>query len=94
MKEYEKLKAEDDALAAEIKRLETALDRHTKDNREKRKALQDQRTGLSRGMQALSQQIAQGQEVMQDTSTPRSRAASRWRSTPPSGSGTNLKSNR
>jgi hypothetical protein len=44
--DYGKLKADDEKLAGEIKALETALDGHTKDNRDKRKAVQERGNAL------------------------------------------------
>ena len=64
MKQYNKFKADDAALETEIKTLETALDSHTKDNREKRKGLQSRRDILTRAIQALSQNMTQGQRAM------------------------------
>jgi hypothetical protein len=40
---YGKLKAEDETLSTEIKALENAIDYHTVENRDKRKALQGRR---------------------------------------------------
>jgi len=64
MAEFEKLKAEDAKLASEIHGLELAIDSHTKDNRDKRKALQERRTALAKGMQAISQNMQQGQKAL------------------------------
>lgn len=50
--EYTKLKEEDAKLEGEIKMLETAVDAHTKDNRDKLKALQERRNILAKQMQA------------------------------------------
>ncbi len=66
MAQYQKLKDEDAALDAEIKALETALDGHTKDNRDKRKALQERRDNLARTMQVLGQNAAEGQKAMKN----------------------------
>jgi uncharacterized protein YlxW (UPF0749 family) len=41
IEDYGKLQADDEKLEGEIKVLETAIDSHTKDNRDKRKALQE-----------------------------------------------------
>jgi hypothetical protein len=48
VEDYGKLKAEDEKLAGEIKALEIAVDAHTKDNRDKRKALQERRYALAK----------------------------------------------
>ena len=58
--DYSKFKAEDDKLDEEIKTLETAVDSHTKDNRDKRKALQERRATLSQNMQLLGQTVQNG----------------------------------
>jgi hypothetical protein len=42
--DYAKLKKDDEALEAEIKTYENAVDAHTKDNRDKRKGLQERRS--------------------------------------------------
>jgi hypothetical protein len=44
------MKEADEKLAEEIETLENALDSHSKDNRDKRKTLQERRTGLSKRM--------------------------------------------
>ena len=62
--DYTNLKAEDDKLAEEIKALETAVDEHTKDNRDKRKALQERRNGLSKRMQFVLMTHEQGQKSL------------------------------
>jgi hypothetical protein len=61
--DYAKLKTDDDMLAEEIKTLETAVDSHTKDNRHKRKALQERRNALSPQMQAISLAVQEGQKA-------------------------------
>lgn len=60
--EYGKLKSEDERLADEIKQLEGALDSHTKDNRDKRKTLQERRTQLSKQMEVFAEHHAKGQQ--------------------------------
>lgn len=62
--DYTKLKADDDKLAEEIKTLETAVDEHTKDNRDKRKALQERRNGLSKRTQFVLMTHEQGQKTL------------------------------
>ena len=59
--DYGKRKQEDDQLAAEIKTLETAVDSHTKDNRDKRKALQERRNGLAKQVEFLGRTIQEGE---------------------------------
>jgi uncharacterized protein YlxW (UPF0749 family) len=61
--DYGKLKAEDEKLAEEIKALETAADSHTKDNRDKRKALQERRNVLASRMQMIGASVEQGQKA-------------------------------
>jgi uncharacterized protein (DUF3084 family) len=63
--EYQKLQEQDRGIEAEIKALETALDYHTVDNRAKRKELQQRRPALAKAMQALGQNMSQGQQAMQ-----------------------------
>lgn len=63
---YEKLKADDDGLAAEIKASETALDSHTVDKRNKRKELQERRNALARGMKDFGKHVLEGQKAMQN----------------------------
>jgi flagellar capping protein FliD len=59
-----KLQAEDKKLDAEIKALETAVDSHTKDNRDKRKAMQERRNKLAKGMQLLGKNMQDGQQAL------------------------------
>jgi septal ring factor EnvC (AmiA/AmiB activator) len=59
--DYTKLTEEDDKFAAEIKGLETAIDYHTKENRDKRKALQERRNGLTAQKEFLGRTIQEGQ---------------------------------
>ncbi len=65
MAQYQKLKGDDAALLAEITNLSVALNSHTKDNREKRKELQERRVAIGKSMQGLGQNMAQGQQAMQ-----------------------------
>jgi uncharacterized protein YgiM (DUF1202 family) len=62
--EYTKLKEGDTKLEGEIKALETAADSHTKDNRDKRKALQERRNTLAKQMQAVGESHTQGQQAL------------------------------
>jgi DNA anti-recombination protein RmuC len=62
---YQKLQAEDLTLEADSKELASALDAHTVDNREKRKAIQGRRDQLTQQMQATAQSAQQGQKAMQ-----------------------------
>lgn len=48
--EYGKLKVEDRTFQGEIKKLEIALDYHTVENRNKRKALQERRNAIAKTM--------------------------------------------
>ncbi|HEX3861281.1 MAG TPA: OmpH family outer membrane protein [Stellaceae bacterium] len=63
--QYQKLKIDETALDAEIATLAAVLDSHTKDNREKRKELQQRGTALLKAGQALAQNMQQGQNAMQ-----------------------------
>jgi hypothetical protein len=63
--EYQKIKANDDAFAVEIKSLETALDSHTYENRTKRKDLRGKRDGLVKPQNLLAENMRQGQKAMQ-----------------------------
>ena len=76
--DYTGLKQQDDKLAAEIKSLDTAADSHTKNNRDKRKALQEHRVMLTKRMEFLGLAVRNGRRA----STP-STAASRPTSRPP-----------
>jgi hypothetical protein len=60
--DFGKLKSEDERLADEIKQLELAVDSHTKDNRDKRKAIQERRTQLSKQMEILAEHHVKGQQ--------------------------------
>jgi SMC interacting uncharacterized protein involved in chromosome segregation len=64
MAEYTKLQNEDRALAEEIKTLETAMDYHTVENRNKRKTLQERRNQIANAMQAIGQNVQQGQQAL------------------------------
>ena len=61
VEDYTKLKAEDEKLEGEIKALEAAVDYHTVENRGKRKALQERRNTIAKGMKLLTAEIQQGQ---------------------------------
>jgi hypothetical protein len=64
IEDYGKLKAEDEKLEAEIKTLETAVDAHTKDNRDKRKILQERRNTIAKGMSLLGKNMQDGQQAL------------------------------
>lgn len=61
VEDYTKLKAEDEKLEGEIKTLETAVDYHTVENRNKRKALQERRNVITGQMKTLGHDVQQGQ---------------------------------
>jgi cell division septum initiation protein DivIVA len=65
--EYKKIQEEDAKLEAEIKELEKAVDYHTVDNRQKRKALQEKRNNLANVLKALGQNAQLGQKALTDT---------------------------
>jgi len=65
MTQYEKLKSQDDALASEIKTLETAIDYHTVDNRQKRKELHERRNALVPVQNELVEAMRQAQAALQ-----------------------------
>jgi hypothetical protein len=65
MAEYAKIKAEDDTLAAQIKEAEQALDYHTVDNRSKRKEKQERRNQIANILQALANNMGQGQKALE-----------------------------
>jgi hypothetical protein len=59
-----KLREEDRTLEADIKELDSAIDYHTVENRNKRKALQERRNALGPQMEAVAKSAQQGQQVM------------------------------
>src|SRR5690242_17806901 len=61
---YQKLQEQDRTLEADIKELAAALDSHTVDNRQKRKALQEKRDALAPQMQALLRNMQAGQSAL------------------------------
>jgi hypothetical protein len=65
MEEYEKLKREDAECEEQIKVIDAAPDYHTKDNRDKRKALQERRTGIARALEYVKQTADQAHQNMQ-----------------------------
>jgi chromosome segregation ATPase len=65
MAQYEKLGKEDRDLDEQIKTLDNAVDYHTKENREKRKALQQRRNALAKSMEAIGQSAGQLQKGIQ-----------------------------
>jgi chromosome segregation ATPase len=64
MAEFQRLQDDDRALAEEIKALENAVDYHTVDNRDKRKALQERRNSLKNAMEAIAKSVQQGQQAL------------------------------
>ena len=64
MAEYEKLQSQHELHTEKIKEYETALDSHTKDNRDKRKALQSRCAGIAKTMEALQANMQQGQQAL------------------------------
>jgi hypothetical protein len=64
--DYKKLKEEDDTLNADIKELANALDYHTVDNKNKRKALQERRGQIGPQMEALLRSYQIRQNIMQE----------------------------
>jgi|SRR5258708_2574124 hypothetical protein len=84
MATYEKLRAEDAAIAVSIKEQENALDHHTVDNRNKRKSMQERRNDLAQKMQALGENMKNGHEAMQqliqsaDTNLSLAEHAEKW----------------
>ena len=65
MAQYRKLSDENVALAKEIDTLSNALDHHTKDNRDKRKGLQERRRDLEKTMETIAANAKEGQKAMQ-----------------------------
>ncbi len=65
MAQYEKMQAEDRGLEKEIKALDNAVDHHTKDNRDKRRALQERRNALTKSMEVIGQSANRPQEGTQ-----------------------------
>lgn len=63
--DYEKLLAEDHELGENIKKLDLAVDSHTKDNRLKRKELQERRNAIAKTTKALALNMQEGQKAMQ-----------------------------
>jgi chromosome segregation ATPase len=57
--QYQKLQAEDRDVDEQIKTLDGAVDYHTKENREKRKALQERRNVIAKSMEAIGRSAAQ-----------------------------------
>jgi argininosuccinate lyase len=66
IEDYAKLKVEDEKLEGEMKVPEVATDAHTKDNRDKRKVLQEHRNTIAKGMQILQAEMRQGQPGLND----------------------------
>jgi chromosome segregation ATPase len=64
--DYGKLNKDDEAIEAHIKTLENAVNAHAKDNRDKRKALQERRNMLAKQLKALTEAMQQGQLGLND----------------------------
>jgi chromosome segregation ATPase len=62
--QFTKLKEEDDRIETETKELEGAVDSHTKDNRDKRKTLQERRNVLAKQLETIGANHAQGQQAL------------------------------
>lgn len=65
MEQYKKLQEQDRTLEADIKELQSAIDSHTVENRNKRKALQEKRNTLGPQMQAIAGNAQQGQKALE-----------------------------
>jgi chromosome segregation ATPase len=65
MAECEKLKKEDAEHEAEIKSLDNATDYYTKDNRDKRKALQERRNIIRRQLEFIKRSADDAHQAMQ-----------------------------
>jgi hypothetical protein len=63
--DYRKLQDEDKTLAADIKELDGALDYHTVENRNKRKALQERRNAIGPQIDFIAKTAQDGQRAMQ-----------------------------
>ena len=62
MAHYTKLQEEDRGLEAKIKEAELAIDYHTVENRNNRKAMQERRNALAQQMRVLGENIQAGQQ--------------------------------
>jgi cell division septum initiation protein DivIVA len=62
--EYTKLQEEHAKLAEEITQLEKAVDYHTVDNRQKRKAIQEKRNSVAQAIAALGKNVKLGQDAL------------------------------
>jgi DNA anti-recombination protein RmuC len=62
---HQKLQEEDRTLEADTKELETALDYHTVENRQKRKAMQEKRNQLAQRMPLIAQNAQKGTQAME-----------------------------
>lgn len=65
MADHGKLTAEDEKLKGQIKDLKSAPDYHTVENRDKRKALQERRNTIAKGLQILGENSRQAQAALQ-----------------------------
>jgi hypothetical protein len=63
---YKKIQDQDRTLEADIKELEGALDSHTADNRNKRKALNEKRQALAKQLEIISASAREGQKALAD----------------------------
>ena len=63
--DYKRLQDEDRTLAADIKDLDTRIDYHTVENRQKRKELQERRNAIAKQMEFLGKTAQQGTQSMQ-----------------------------
>jgi len=63
--DYQKLQEEDRQLEADIKELASALDYHTVENRDKRKAKQERRNAIGRSIEHVGKIAQEGQKTME-----------------------------
>jgi hypothetical protein len=63
--EYQKMQEEDRTLEADIKEAESAIDYHTVENRDKRKAKQERRNALAPQMKLVAENAQRGTQAMQ-----------------------------
>lgn len=62
---FEQMQEDDRKLEAEIKALAGAIDSHTVENRNKRKALQEKRDNLTQAVQAVAKNAQEGSQGLQ-----------------------------
>jgi chromosome segregation ATPase len=65
MAEYNRLEKESEGMGEEIKALDQAIDFHTVENRNKRKALQEKRNHIADTLKRMGAQIAEGQKALE-----------------------------